>query len=146
MKIDAMTMVADFEDSEPPPTEAMYLARIRQYHSIIAEVETAVSYDVEYFDLVRVDATVLKETLTNKAAELRDALCDQLTFTARERLAEIGDMYEKMLERVSQKPADEAELRDLKIYLEKSNDIILNTVEEVAGIHTKLIRYQNLES
>jgi dynein heavy chain len=138
MKIDAMTMVADFEDSEPPPTEAMYLARIRQYHSIIAEVETAVSYDVEYFDLVRVDATVLKETLTNKAAELRDALCDQLTFTARERLAEIGDMYEKMLERVSQKPADEAELRDLKIYLEKSNDIILNTVEEVAGIHTKL--------
>ena len=65
-------MVLDFENAVPPPTLEQYVEKIRQYHAVATDV-ASVSEDEEYFQLLKVDTLALKDTLRNKALELRDA-------------------------------------------------------------------------
>ena len=138
MDIDEETMVTSFVESQPPPGPEAFVAKIREFHTIAQKVDMSTSQDEEYFQLVKVHTAGLKRTLVQKAALLRSMLCDHVMFTERERLQEIGELYKSMLARVKEKPKNETELRDLKVFIKDSNDIILDTVEEVAQIHKRL--------
>jgi hypothetical protein len=137
MDIDEHKMVTSLAQAQPPTSAEEYVAKIREFHTIVQKVMST-SSDEEYFQLVKVSTAGLKQTLVSKATTLRDTLCDHVMFTERVRLQEIGELYKSMLERVKPKPKDETELRDLKVFIKDSNDVILNTVDEVAEIHKRL--------
>ncbi|KAH9098913.1 hypothetical protein LEN26_016540 [Aphanomyces euteiches] len=136
--VDAATFMKQFKREHPSPIPLETICgAIRLYHSLVVEVET-LSYDLTSFPLVRVNTTGIKETLRDKGVAIRNALIDYIVVDAREKNVAISGRYQAILKRITEKPANEAELAALKEFVNASKVTIAAIQAEVDEIHTRL--------
>ena len=119
------------------PTTVEYFNRVREFHAA-ARTITGAGYDQELFCLVGVDTTAAKKTLVEKALEVRDAFLSRLVNECRDENEEITDEYDRILERIGEKPKDEVELQALKDYIVVTKTTVEDLEERVAEIHAKI--------
>jgi hypothetical protein len=137
MSIDVDAFVDNFMAREPAPTVSEMFDETQRLHFIMESVPK-LSYTEELFRLVLVDTSDIQQKLFNKAKQLRDALLTKLVDDARAESESVVERYQAIQNRLRIKPKDEYELKDLKEFMEASNEMVESLTAEVTTIHSKL--------
>ncbi|RHY56820.1 hypothetical protein DYB38_001612 [Aphanomyces astaci] len=136
--LDAATYMKQFKKDHPSPVPLDILCdAIRQFHSLVLEVET-LSFDLTSFPLVCVNTVSIKATLRDKGVAIRNALIEYIVVDARDKNVEISHRYQAILKRITEKPTNEAELAALKDFVNASKITIAGIQNEVDEIHARL--------
>ncbi|CAM9362495.1 unnamed protein product [Pylaiella littoralis] len=137
MAIDTEEFVYSFTEVAPAPTDAEYFAKVRELHEASVAIGEC-SLTCELFKLVRVDTSEATNVLKAKALEVRDALLESLVSKAREQNNDIISRYEAILSRIAEKPANEADLAALRVFIADSKEKVASLILEVQRVHARL--------
>lgn len=111
---------------------------IRRFHALARHQIDDIAFDFVPLPLVCVRTNELKKQLKTRAASIRDTLLDSLVRDAREQNQRITLQYEAILKRINEKPANEAELAALKVFVNESKAVVAGLELQVARVHSRL--------
>lgn len=114
-----------------------YCEHIRNFHDI-QETITTMSFNEEIFSLATVNTVEIKQTLQSRALLIRDTIIENLVCTARKDNLAITSRYEATLNRINEKPSNEAELAALKAFVAETKSIIDEITKQVDDTHKRL--------
>ena len=119
------------------PSLAELRAEIARFHQTARDVERK-SFDQEVFGLVRVQCGHIKQQLADKARRVCAGIMSAIVARSVGVSESVNQRYQQILDRISQKPRDEAELVELKDYIRDSKAVVGGLQAEVADVHAHL--------
>ena len=133
--INVAEYVVEFRTKTPSLED--FCGEIRKFHQISSDIDV-MSYDIETFSLVCVNTQGIKLKLQTKANEIKQALIQSIVDEAHEQNTEITRRYQAILERINEKPTNEAELAKLKEFVNSSKSVVDGICDEVREMHARL--------
>jgi dynein heavy chain len=97
-----------------------------------------VSYDQELFTLFSLDTSKAKALLHDKATEVCHALLQRMADDCQAVSSSIIDEYQRIQQRLGEKPKNEVELQALKDFLAKSKEAVAELQLHVDDVHRRL--------
>jgi dynein heavy chain len=142
LKDDIQDYLDRFMDRETSPTAADYKAELDRLDTAMREI-SELSFGSENFSLVRVSTSAIKQSLYDRARQMRDYLAQIVADEARQNNIAVIQQYNDILERIAVKPANEKQLAELRDFIEASKETVGDLKRSVAEIRRTL---QMLES
>jgi dynein heavy chain len=115
--IDARVSATEFMTSDPMPKLKDIDARIKHYWDMIDQIQD-LGFNLESMGPFALRLGNAKKNLSDKASKVVNIYCELLANYMETNCAQVIEGYEDILRRISRKPANEAELKALNIFLE----------------------------
>jgi dynein heavy chain len=119
------------------PPLGKYRAQMRKLYRVSQEVMT-LSDGQQLCSLVRIDSAGIKQQISSKARELCTALIVRMAGECRVHANSVTERYEVIEARIHDKPANEAELQQLRDYMVETKVTIEKMTKEVNEIFRRL--------
>ena len=133
--VDAQATAQEFMGSEPALKDVDQ--QLSRYWKMIDEVHN-LAYNHEFLGMFTLHAQASKDLLQGKARGIVDAICALLATRIHVECTAIIKKYEDVMTQISQKPSNEAALKELTVFLDDVPDIVSQLQDEVAVIFKQM--------
>ena len=137
LKDDIQDYLDKFMDRETPPTASIYKDELDRLDNAMKEI-SELSFKYENFSLVRVSTADIKQSLYDRARQLRDYLAQIIADEARSNNIAVITSYNDILERIAVKPSNEKQLAELRDFIETSKETVNELKKSVIDIRSTL--------
>jgi dynein heavy chain, axonemal len=137
---DGKRALSDLHDLEPVcPSPERSFDEVERFHLAAAEVER-ISLAVENLGIAKLQCGDIRDSLATRFRQVRDELLKGMLSKMREEADDVEESFAEILDRVRQHPANEAELVDLKSYIENSTALVRSLKDKTASVHSRMER------
>ena len=137
MSADSTAVARATATSAGAATVTGFIDTIRGFYNALQEIERK-SYDVERVGMFEVDCSLAKDVLMKKATTLASCIIEAIITDARESNQAVIMRYKMMMKRISIKPKNEKELKELSNFVDGCTSDIQHIENECKDIHDRL--------
>jgi dynein heavy chain, axonemal len=137
LKHDIQDYLDNFMNREVPATTEVYQAELDRLDQAMREI-AELSFKFESYSLVQVSTAEIKQTLYDRARQMRDYLAQVVADECRQNNIAVIGSYNDILERIAVKPANEKQLAELRDFIETSKDTVNDLKKSVIDIRRTL--------